>query len=205
MGRSAELTPMAGVSPKQIEQARQRAIAACNAAYAPQSVPQPSTGALSLCWMGRIARAYQMLQNSDNPAAVRQAIKTLEQRAQEAFDIAEKAASDYAALCASVGVTAEDVYPPTCECEGCRLGRERQSYANALAELRTAAYALLLPAHLDAPLPALVELVEATGDAQEHQRKELWQRICRLAKAQKKYREASLALNQSPDWQGAFR
>lgn len=191
------------VSPKQIEESRQRAAAACSAAYAPQAIPQPGGGVLSLCYMGRIARGYEMLRAGDNPA-LRQGLTALQQKARDAFEIAEKAATDYAALCASVGATTEDVYPAQCQCEGCLIDGNRHNYHAAAADLRRAVWSLLLPTHLDAPLPALVELVEATGEAQESQRKELWQRICNLAKAQKDFREACLALGRTPEWQKVF-
>jgi len=194
--------PMVGISPRQIDDARQRAVAACNAAYAPQPVVQRDGSMLPLCWMGRISRAYQMLQSAETPDVVRQAITVLEGKARAAFNAAEKAASDYTALCIAAGLTvAADVYPPTCACEGCRLAGARMVYAAALAEMREAAYGLLLPAHVDAPLPVLVELVEATGEKQEAGRKELWERVCRLALTQKKLREAADALGETVNWQ----
>lgn len=188
-------------TPRKIDEARQRAVAACNEAYAAQPVAQPDGSTLALCLSGRIARGYQMLQDAGNKGPIQAAITALEGKAKVAFSDAEQAASDYGALCNGAGLTPADVYPPTCECVGCRLAGARMGYSAALAELREAAWALLLPAHMDSALPALVNLVEATGEHQEAQRKELWQRICRLALAQRKFREAVVALGQTPNWQ----
>ncbi len=202
----AVAVPMTTISPKMIDDARQRAVAATHAAYAPQPVVQRDGSTLALCWMGRIVRGYQMLQNAENKEPVQQALAVLEGKAKAAFNVAEKAASDYGALCIAAGLTvAADVYPPPCECEGCHLAGARMIYAAALAEMREAAWALLLPLHLDAALPALVDLVEATGEKQEVMRKELWDRLCRLALSQKKLREAADALGYPLNWYSALR
>ncbi len=202
----AVATPMTVISPRKIDDARQRAVAATQAAYAPQPVQQRDGATLSLCWMGRIARGYQMLENTENKEPVQAAIAVLEGKARVAFNEAARAASDYGALCAAAGLTvAADVYPPTCECDGCHLAGARMTYAAALVEMREAAWALLLPAHMDAPLPVLVELVEATGEQQETGRKELWSRVCRLVLAQKKLREAADAMGYPLNWYSALR
>lgn len=215
MGRAAEKPMMAGITPKQIEESKERARELLRLAYAPQPVKQKDGSVLHLCWNGRMQRAmdmaYKLSQQEENPtlkktlARLEQAIDVLDKQARAAADAAEQASSDYNALCAAAGVEAEDLRPPECDCEGCRLSKANNQYWSALGSMRSAFYRLFMATDVDEKeRPAIIDLVEATGAKQEGARKELWQRICAIAKAQKDYAEACEQLGWEPRWKEVF-
>lgn len=198
---------MNAVSPKQIEESRQRAADLCLAAYGPQ---RTSAGEM-LCWSGRIAKAMQMgnqaMQAGDNGklAQINKALDILCKERTKAANAAEKAASDYGALCAGVGVDMADVYPAACTCDGCKLSLAHQTARDALHSMREAIYALLLPAQDGEPLPLLVELVEAVSGGNEVQYKRLWNMVTAIAHHQRAYGQALGTLGERVDWQRVLR
>ncbi len=198
---------MTAVSPKQIEESRRLAADLCLAAYGPQ---RTSVGDL-LCWEGRIAKAMQIgnaaTQAGDNGklAQVNQALDILCKERTKATSAAEKAASDYGVLCASVGVDMADVYPAKCTCDGCKLSLAQQTARDALHSMREAIYALLLPSEDGKSLPVLVELAEAVGKGDEVQYKQLWAMVSAIANAQRAYGQALGVLGERPRWDRVLR
>lgn len=198
---------MSAVSPKQIEESRRLAADLCLAAYGPQ---RTSAGEM-MCWGGRIAKAIQMgneaMQSGDNAKMVQvnRALDILCAERTKAENAAEKAASDYSALCASVGTEYDNVYPTQCQCDGCKLSLAQQTARDALHAMREAIYALLTPSEDGKPLPVLVELVEAVGAGDEGEYKRLWSMVAAIANAQRAYGQALGLLGERPRWDRVLR
>ena len=205
------------VTPNAIKQAEEQARQLCLLAYAPQPVPQPDGSKISLCWNGRIARAYDRLADARNEAykltpkpntktpkvkMIEERIADLERGATAAYNAANQAASDWAALCTAAGVEFDPlaVYAPVCTCEGCKAQQAATARRNAYAALTEATYALLAPESFT--LPPFVELMRRAND--EHARNALWAHWKRMLDAAEVYIAACQADGVEPDWRGVL-
>ena len=207
----------AAVTPNKIKQAEEQARQLCLLAYAPQPVAQPDGTTIALCWSGRIARAYDRLAEARTEAynttpkpnmqtakvkAIEERIADLERGATAAYNAANQAASDWAALCTAAGVEFDPlaVYAPVCTCEGCKAQQAATARRNAYAALTEATYALLAPESFT--LPPFVELMRRAND--EHARNALWAHWKRMLDAAEVYIAACQADGVEPDWRGVL-
>lgn len=187
---------------------RQRAVDLCAVAYGPQPVPQPDGATLHLCWNGRIARGYERLaearnnRDADRIRTLENAIKSLEAKYNDAANAAEAAASQWAAMAAAGGVTAQpmDCYPPQCQCDGCRMGRAWQDHNIARAQYSEALYAFLAPTSVDTP-PAL-ELLQRFGS--DGAKDAFWNHMKRIYETGEAYIAACKAAGVRPNWRAAL-
>lgn len=207
----------AAVTPNLIKQAEERARQLNLLAYAPQPVPQPDGTTINLCWNGRIARAYERLAAARIEAytatpkpnmktakvkAIEERIADLERGALAAHNAAEKAASDWAALCAAGGIGCDplSVYAPTCTCAGCAAQDAANARRNAYAALTEAVYGLLAPSSF--VVPPFVELMRKAEDAGA--RDALWRHWKRILDAAEQYIATCKADGVEPDWRGVL-
>lgn len=201
---AATKLPVGVVTPRQMADAKAKALELCAAAYAPQSIAQPDGSALELCWQGRIHRAFGLAEEARRAGdtarmeQIRAGIDQLSWQYGNAQTAAERAAADYAGLCASMGREPDDVYPAKCQCEGCVNADRQMAYLNADAELRHAVFRLMTPKDATDPLPHLVTLLDGAGDADTCDR--LWYALKRIGDAQRAYSEACGAFGKAPDW-----
>ena len=101
------------------------------AAYAAQPVQQPDGSTLLLCWNGRIARGYERLAATGGKERPKSRRSRRQSAAWKRSTTAAAVAAErlprliWAAIAAAAGVTvgAQEVYPPECQCEGCRMQR----------------------------------------------------------------------------------
>jgi len=188
--------------------ARRKAVELCRAAYAPQPVAQPDGSTLPLCWNGRIARGYEKLAvaRAERQTALIQAIQAalhgLEQQYNAAANAAETAASTWAAMAAAAGVAVEpaEVYPPPCDCEGCRIQRAYHDHNEARGAYSDALYALLAPNSFETP-PILELLADAQNEAS---RDRLWTHLKRIRDLGNAYIAACMAAGTRPNWRVAL-
>ncbi len=207
----------AAVTPNQIKRAEDNARQLGQLAYAPQPVPQPDGTTINLCWNGRITRAYERLADARNEAyktepkpnmktakvkAIEDRIAELQRAATDAQNAAEKAASEWAAMCVSAGVKCDplSVYPAQCTCDGCKAQESIMARRNAYAALTEATYALLAPSSF--VLPPFVELMRNAGD--EHARNALWSYWKKIFDAAETYIAACKTDGVEPDWRGVL-
>lgn len=196
------------ITPNKIASAKEDAIRLCVAAYAPHPVKQPDGTTLMLCWNGRIVRGYERLaaariaRDAKTSDVLAKAIAGLEQQYNEAARAAERAASDWAAMAASIGVTvtATDCYPPACQCEGCALQRTLHDHNEARGAYSDALYALMAPNGQDIP-PILTILA---GASEVEQRDRLWTYLRRIRDTGDTYIEACKQAGVRPNWRAAM-
>jgi hypothetical protein len=192
------------VTTRELDEARAKAEKLCVAAFAAQEIAQPDGGTLALCLEGRLTRAFILAGEAQNRgdaarvAQIKAGIEQLGEQTRQAQGAAHKAASDYAGLCAVAGREPVEVYPPKCECAGCKRKAAQEAYLAADATLRRAVFALLTPADATGALPALVGFVEGADD--EKTRGRLWNALKRISDAQRAYRAACEAFGREPDW-----
>ena len=206
MGTTVKERP--AVTPNAIAQAKARAVELSLAAYAPQPVAQPDGSVLSLCWKGRIARGYERLaaaraaKETAKVEALQKAIRGLEAQYNAAADVAERAAADWAAMAAAAGVIvdAQEVYPPECQCEGCRMQRAYHDHNEARGAYSDALYALLAPNSFETP-PILELLADAQNEAS---RDRLWTHLKRIRDLGNAYIAACMAAGTRPNWRVAL-
>ena len=188
--------------------ARSKAVDLCRAAYAPQPVAQPDGTMLMLCWNGRIARGYEKLAaaRAERSTALIQTIQTtlrgFEQQYNAAANAAEQAASTWAAMAAAAGITVDptEVYPPPCDCEGCRMQRLYHDHNEARGAYSDALYALLAPNSFETP-----PILELLADAQnETSRDRLWVHLKRISDFGSAYIAACTAAGTRPNWRVAM-
>ena len=188
--------------------ARRKAVELCHAAYAPQPVAQPDGSLLPLCWNGRIARGYEKLAvaRAARQTALIQTIQAtlrgFEQQYNAAANAAEQAATTWAAMAAAAGVTVEptEVYPPPCDCEGCRMQRAYHDHNEARGAYSDALYALLAPNSFETP-PLLDLLADAQSEAS---RNRLWAHLKRIRDLGNAYTAACIAAGTRPNWRVAL-
>ena len=188
--------------------ARRKAVELCHAAYAPQPVAQPDGSLLPLCWNGRIARGYEKLAvaRAARQTALIQTIQAtlrgFEQQYNAAANAAEQAATTWAAMAAAAGVTVEptEVYPPPCDCEGCRMQRAYHDHNEARGAYSDALYALLAPNSFETP-PILDLLADAQNEAS---RDRLWVYLKRIRDLGNAYTAACIAAGTRPNWRVAL-
>ena len=191
-----------------IAAAKRQAIELCAAAYSPQEVKQPDGPPLSLCFNGRIARGYELLaaariaKDAARIDVLQKALANLTERRAETAQAAEDAASTWAAMAAAGGVTVNpnEVYPPACQCDGCRLQRAWHDHNEARGAYSDALYALLAPNSHDTP-PLLEILATANEEAQ---RDRLWVHLKRIRDAAAAYVAACKAADTRPNWRAAM-
>jgi hypothetical protein len=208
MAAAIKLKEHSAVTPNRIAQAKARATQLCNAAYAAQPIPQPGGAVLPLCWNGRITRGYERLaaaRIAKNEAQIRvleNAIKGLEEQYNAAAREAEAAASEWAALAALAGEAAHphDVYPPQCECEGCRLQMTLHDHNEARGAYSDALYAFLAPMPEDTP-----PVLELLKDFQfEERRDRFWGYLKRIYESGNAYADACKQAGVRPNWRAAL-
>jgi len=196
------------ITPNAIAQAKARAVELSLAAYAPQPVKQPDGSTLPLCWNGRIARGYEKLAvaRAERHTALIQTIQTtlrgFEQQYNAAANAAEQAASTWAAMAAAAGITVDptEVYPPPCDCEGCRMQRLYHDHNEARGAYSDALYALLAPNSFETP-----PILELLADAQnETSRDRLWVHLKRISDFGSAYIAACTAAGTRPNWRVAM-
>lgn len=196
------------VTPNRIAQTKARALHLCAIAYAPQPVPQPDGSTLHLCWNGRIVRGYERLaaariaRNEGQARILQGAIKDLEARYNAAASEAEAVASEWAAMSAVAGSPAQasEVYPPQCQCEGCRLQMTLHDHNEARWAYSDALYAFLAPTSDDTP-PVLELLANFKLD---EQRGLFWSHLRRIRDTGDAYIEACKQAGVRPNWRAAM-
>jgi len=196
------------ITPNKIASAKEDAIRLCVAAYAPHPVKQPDGTTLMLCWNGRIVRGYERLaaariaRDAKTSDVLAKAIAGLEQQYNEAARAAERAASDWAAMAASIGVTvtAGDCYPPACQCEGCVFQRTLHDHNEARGAYSDALYAFLAPTSDDTP-PVLELLANFKLD---EQRGLFWSHLRKIYESGNAYVAACKQAGVRPNWRAAL-
>lgn len=210
MATRAAKQAQTSVTPNAIAQAKQRAIDLCSAAYAPRPVPQPNGPPLTLCLRGRIVRGYERLaaariaRDVKTVETIQGAIKSLEAKYTEAGKDAERAASDWAAMCAAAGqpVQPMECYPPPCICEGCRMEDAYVDKTEARAVYVNHLYALLCPTSRD--LPPFMELGRAIQGGDTDARKRMTAHFQRIYEAGEAYAKACEDAGVSPNWRALW-
>jgi hypothetical protein len=195
------------VTPSKIEAARGAAVAALNAAYAPQPIAQPDGSTLHLCWHGRIARGYERLaaarraKDAAAVATITAAIRGLEAQANDALATAERAASDWAAMAAAAGSAADpqSVYPGACTCVGCKAAAAHHDHNEARGRYSDALYRLLAPTSGDCPLLDIIAACDT-----ETGRDKMWAALRTIYSAGRAYEAACKAADVPPNWRAAL-
>jgi hypothetical protein len=207
--RTAERT---AITPNKIEQAKQRAVAACAAAYSAQPVPQPDGTTIALCWSGRIARGYDKLaiariaKDGATVKALENGIQALQAKAQAAQKAAEDAASAWAALATAAGqkIQPTDVYPPTCTCEGCQAQANYQDKVNWRATYVTCLYDFIAPNSVDTP-PVIALLRRLRNNKNDKDASDqLWAHLRRISDAGEAYARACSDAAVRPNWRALW-
>jgi len=202
------IATMIGATPKQLETAKSRAIDLCRLAYAPQPVPQPDGTTLTLCWSGRIARAYDRLAIAriakDEPSIrkIETALTQLQTSATVAFEAAETAVRAWQTMAAAAGQTADvnAVYPPTCTCAACAAAAAYRSHHEFRHVYTAVLYDLLAPDTVNTP--PLLELMRTV--AEQDSRNQLWTLLKRVSDAGEAYLRACRAADVQPNWRLAM-
>lgn len=195
-------------TPNTLAAARRKAVDLCAAAHSPQPVAQPDGSTLLLCWNGRIARGYEKLAEARAAKqtalvqAIQETIRGLERQYAAAYNAAEEAASTWAAMASAAGVKVEpvEVYPPRCQCEGCRMQMAVHDHNEARGAYSDALYALLAPNSFETP--PLLELLQ--GADADPNRERLWTYLKRIRDAGNTYIEACKAAGTRPNWRAAL-
>lgn len=196
------------VTPRRIDEAKAEAQRLADLAYGPQPVKQPDGTALALCWAGRLHRALELANEAQRVGAaqrlalVEQAIAQLTAQLHAADNVAQLAASEYAALCVLAGRTPEELALPVCTCVGCRAGQRMQVLGDTAGQVRHAVWALL-GAPAVGEEPPLLSLVREAGD--EAQRERLWYRLKNIADAMERYAAACAEFAVSAEWNEVWR
>ena len=191
---------MNSVSSKEIADALQRAKELTEVAYGVHAVKQPDGTVLELCFNARLDRAYRMYGDADGEmkAKLGQATSVLSQQIKDVYNDAAKAASDYAALAISSGVTPEEIEIPVCDCDGCKEGALLKAFFDTETDMRCEVLRLLTPYDVDDPLPYLVKLLDNDDKA-------VRATLTKIADAQRAYLAACEAANgEGPDWRIAY-
>lgn len=184
--------------------ARQLAVAA----WTPQPVKQADGSYLDLCWRGRLHRAIKMYAdtvNAGNDALAKKinaGIDKLNEAANAAGNAAEKAISEYSALVAANGGTPDDLYPPECQCAGCRESGRFHRMGSAEANARRAVWAFLGPESVG-EAPAIIGLFERSrrdDDVGKGARDGVWRHLYAIATALEEYRQAAADCGETPDY-----
>lgn len=190
-------------TPIELQQAKVKAAELCARAFGPQPVKKLNGDVLHLCWEGRLTRAVVMAGEASGDEAklakMRNGITKLSEMAKKAENAANEAASHYAALCATAGTEPDNVYPPSCQCEGCKLKERQANYFAAEDALRSAIFELMAPRDARDPLPFLAKLIDNSDKPDVRDR--LWWKLKAIADAQKTYAEACEAFGQRPYWE----
>lgn len=201
------MTPTA-VTPRQISDAKAKARELAALAWLPQPVKQRDGSTLDLCWRGRIHRAIKMLADARNTgdknleAQVRAALEKLNSDANAAEAAAEKAITDYSALCALANVEIENLYPNECMCDGCMESGSLHKLATAEGNLRRAIWMFLGPARVG-EMPEIVELVRKASD--EKVRDRMWRHLKNIADAMQVYDDICRQTGTDPRWAEVMR
>lgn len=198
------------VTPRAIEDAKDRAVNLLREAYVPKPVSIDGHPTV-ICWNGRIARGYDKLaiaRRAGDAAAIRkleQGIKKLEEMYIAAQKAAEQAASDWAAMATAAGQTVDpnSIYPPECmecTCETCKAERSQKS-AYWFRDTYTAVlYDALAPNSFD--FPPLLQLVRDAKNADARDR--IWAHLKRILDAAEAYNKDCRDRGVQPNWRAAL-
>ncbi len=187
----------AAVTPRAIEDARQRAINLLRDAYTAKPTPIDGQTVL-ICMTGRIARGYDKLAIARR-AGDAAAIKKLEQGIGKLTDLYN---ADWAAMAAAAGVTVDpaSIYPPDCDCETCQAERARKSgyfYRDCYTAM---VYDALAPNSFD--FPPLLELVRDAKNPDARDR--IWAHLKRILDAAEAYNKDCRDRGVQPNWRAAL-
>lgn len=195
------------ISPRQIAEAKEKALRLAQVAFAPQPVKQADGSTVPLCWAGRLHRALtagnaaQQAGDAAKVALIEQAIDRLSTEMHSAESAAADAEAAYMALCAAAGVTAEALPSTECTCVGCVEQRRLHALASTSADVRAAVWALLTGPVGE--LPAIVTLVAQAHDAGVRDR--LWAHLKRISDALSAYGQACAENGEQPQWGEVWR
>lgn len=175
-------------------------------AYLPQPVPQPDGTSMQLCWWGRLHRGMLMASDaliagdSNRVALLESALKKIEAQAVESKSKAEQAIQKYNAVCGLMGETAENLYPPDCTCDGCRLSAQNHRMMAAMGNARDALYRLVMPGADSQELPLVISLIKTADQLASRDR--MWAILKQLADNLEEFADASKKLGQpAPKWE----
>lgn len=122
------------VTPYERQQKKRKAAELLTLAYLPQPVKQTDGTTLHLCWWGRLARAYNIVEAEPDPGRqdlLRQAVQRLEAQAQAAMDAAEAAMAEYIEACQSASFEPNYDLVPPCQCDACVTADKARTFLAA--------------------------------------------------------------------------
>lgn len=195
------------IEPTTIEEAEEQAKRLMALAYAPHSVAQADGSTLSLCYAGRIHRAYQMRQvaieagDTGKAQTYAAAIEKLIDMAQHAYKIAEDADVLYQGMCAVKGVEAHNTTPPDCECVGCLEKNKGWRMSHAMEGVRKAAWTFLGDDGEGQP-PIINLFRKARSD--EKARDMIWRHLLSITDSMQCYMDECGKVGERPNWKELF-